>query len=336
MFQKFIKKVDHLDIRENIGKIVSKMYKLKIEGLPVFSKDYEGMVYLRDIVVRDLDINTKIKVFIKEVPKLTNGENQKLQDSANKGFEEYNLLPFFIDNHFVGVVSLLDYLSSLDSKLNLDKIAVEPEIVDQNETIGVARNILNKEEVFLVSDENRIIGAVNCFSLAKIISMKRDRIFSPDKQQEKNIKIKDFTEDFIEVKKEIEKRDLFKLLKEKGFVVYENKVITPKAIFRNLNKFETNTKIEFSGFELAEGIYTDVLYKELNDFAEKIQKIIKPTQIKFHLRKLRKTGKPLYDLDGRIIAGGKIINAKVTGYGLMDLVQELTDKLEVQVVKVKH
>jgi ribosome-associated translation inhibitor RaiA len=336
MFHKFVKKVQPLSIGDNTGKIVSKMYELKIEGLPIFSKDYEGMVYLRDIVVRDLDINTKIKVFIKNVPKLTGGENQRLLDLANKGFKEYNLLPFFIDNHFVGIVSLLDYLSSLDLKIDLDKIAIEPNIVDQNETIGVARNILNKDEVFLVSDENRLVGAVNCFSLAKIISTKRDRIFAPDKQEEKDIKIKDFTEDFVELEKGIEEEDLFRLLKEKGFVVYKNKIITPKIIFRNLSKFEEGTKVEFSGFELAEGVYTEVIYKELNNFAEKVQKIIKPTKIKFHMRKLRKTGKPLYDLDGRIIAGGKIINAKVTGYWLMDLVQELINKLEVQVVKVKH
>ena len=336
MFQKLARKVEPLNIDDTIGKTVSKMYNLKIEGLPVFSNNYEGMVYLKDIITRDLDITAKIKGFIKDVPKLTNVENQLLLDLAKKGFEEYTLLPFFVDNHFVGVVGLLDYLSAIDLKINLDKFSIEPKIIDKNETLGTARNILNKEEIFLVSNKKEFAGAVDCFSLAKIISAKRDRIFAPDKQEEKDIKIKDFIKNFVEVDKNINKENLFRLLKENGFVVYKNKIITPKIILKNLNKFEKGAKVEFSGFELAEGIYTDVIYQELTNFADKIQKIIKPTQIKFHLRKLRKTGKPLYSLDGKVIAGGKVITANITGYNFMDLIQELIDKLEIQVMKIKH
>jgi len=333
MFQ--IKKIRPVDINEDIGRIVFKMYESKIEGMPVFSDHYEGMIYLKDIVVRNLDISTKVRVFVKKVPKLTDGENQ-IYNLANKGFKDYDVLPFFVNNEYIGVVSLLDYLSSLDLKMDLDKVAIDARIIDQNETIGVARNILNKEEVFLVSDKNEIVGAVNCFSLARIISTKRDRIFTPDKIEEDEIKIKDFAEDFVKIEEKIGKDKLIELLRENKYIVYKNKIITPKTIFRNLIKFEEYMKPEFSGFELTEGIYTDVIYKELNNFAKKVQKIIKPEKIKFHLKKLKKTGKTLYELNGRIIAGGRIINANVTGYGLMDLVQELIDKLEVQIIKAKH
>jgi len=333
MFQ--IKKIRPVDINEDIGRIVFKMHESKMEGMPVFSDHYEGMVYLKDIVVRNLDISTKVRVFIKKVPKLTDGENQ-IYDLANRGFKDYDVLPFFVNNDYIGVVSLLDYLSSLDLKIDLDKVAIEARIIDQNETIGVARNILNKEEVFLVSDKNEIVGAVNCFSLARIISTKRDRILTPDKIEEDEIKIKDFAEDFVKIEEKIGKDELIELLRENKYVVYKNKIITPKTIFRNLIKFEEYMKPEFSGFELTEGIYTDVIYKELNNFAKKVQKIIKPEKIKFHLKKLKKTGKTLYELNGRIIAGGRIISANVTGYGLLDLVQELIDKLEVQIIKAKH
>ncbi len=333
MFQ--IKKIRPVDINEDIGRIVFKMHESKMEGMPVFSDHYEGMVYLKDIVVRNLDISTKVRVFIKKVPKLTDGENQ-IYDLANRGFKDYDVLPFFVNNDYIGVVSLLDYLSSLDLKIDLDKVAIEARIIDQNETIGVARNILNKEEVFLVSDKNEIVGAVNCFSLARIISTKRDRILTPDKIEEDEIKIKDFAEDFVKIEEKIGKDELIELLRENKYVVYKNKIITPKTIFRNLIKFEEYMKPEFSGFELTEGVYTDVIYKELNNFAKKVQKIIKPEKIKFHLKKLKKTGKTLYELNGRIIAGGRIISANVTGYGLLDLVQELIDKLEVQIIKAKH
>ncbi|RLJ05914.1 MAG: hypothetical protein DRP14_00970 [Candidatus Aenigmatarchaeota archaeon] len=333
MFQ--IKKIRPVDINEDIGRIVFKMHESKMEGMPVFSDHYEGMVYLKDIVVRNLDISTKVRVFIKKVPKLTDGENQ-IYDLANRGFKDYDVLPFFVNNDYIGVVSLLDYLSSLDLKIDLDKVAIEARIIDQNETIGVARNILNKEEVFLVSDKNEIVGAVNCFSLARIISTKRDRILTPDKIEEDEIKIKDFAEDFVKIEEKIGKDELIELLRENKYVVYKNKIITPKTIFRNLIKFEEYMKPEFSGFELTEGIYTEVIYKELNNFAKKVQKIIKPEKIKFHLKKLKKTGKTLYELNGRIIAGGRIISANVTGYGLLDLVQELIDKLEVQIIKAKH
>jgi len=333
MFQ--IKKIRPVDINEDIGRIVFKMHESKMEGMPVFSDHYEGMVYLKDIVVRNLDISTKVRVFIKKVPKLTDGENQ-IYNLANRGFKDYDVLPFFVNNDYIGVVSLLDYLSSLDLKIDLDKVAIEARIIDQNETIGVARNILNKEDVFLVSDKNEIVGAVNCFSLARIISTKRDRILTPDKIEEDEIKIKDFAEDFVKIEEKIGKDELIELLRENKYVVYKNKIITPKTIFRNLIKFEEYMKPEFSGFELTEGVYTDVIYKELNNFAKKVQKIIKPEKIKFHLKKLKKTGKTLYELNGRIIAGGRIISANVTGYGLLDLVQELIDKLEVQIIKAKH
>jgi len=328
MRKDIVLKIKPLSIEDLIGKSVSKMQELKIEALPVFSNKYEGMVYLKDIVTRDLDANAKLKNFVRDVPHLT-------EKKGEEEFANYNVLPFFLNNSFSGIVLLIDFLKTLDIEIDLNKVCEETEIISANETIGVARNLLRERDVLLISDKNKIIGAVDCFSLAKIISIKKDRVLSPDKKEEKEIKISDFVKRFVEVDSKIETDELLKLIKENYFVVYKDKIITPKTIFRGLKKLEEKTKIELVGFDLEEGIYTDVIYKDLNNFAEKIQKILKPNLIKFHLRKLRKTGKPLYEIDGRIIAGGKVFETKVTGYGLIDLVQKSIDKLEVQVMKVK-
>ena len=103
-----------------------------------------------------------------------------------------------------------------------------------------------------------------------------------------------------------------------------------------VDKAELPEGLELVGFDLAEGVYTDVIYKELSNFALKTQKLIKPLEIKFHLRKLRDTGKPLYAVDGKVVAGGQVLDANVEGYGLMDLIQEVMNKLETQVMKLKR
>ncbi len=329
MMYEIVLKVKPLNTEDTIGKAVSKMEELRIDGWPVFSKEYEGMVYLRDIVARDLDANAKVKNFVKDVPHLTETE-------GGENFKNYSVLPFFAGNSFSGIIPAIDFLKTLNPEIDLNKICEKTEIISGDETIGVARNLLLEKEVLLVSEKDKITHAVDCFSLGKIIKTKRDRILAPDKQEEKEIRVIDFVRDFVEIESEIKNEELFKLIKENGFVVYKNKIITPKTIFRNLNKREKETKIELVGFDLEEGIYTDIIYKNLKNFAKKVQKILKPIEIKFHLKKLRKTGKTLYKIDGRVIVGGKVLEARITGYGLHDLVQEVIDKLERQVRKIKH
>jgi len=319
-----VKKVEPLNVDNTIGRAISKMQELKIDGLPVFSDKYEGMVYLKGLVVRELDINTKLNHFIKDIPKF-----------SEENFKEYNTLPYFEDDNFIGIIRLSDYLPSLDVDFDLYQVTAEPVIINQNETLGLARNLLNKEEIVLVKEEGSIVGYIDLFSLAKHIVPNRDRILSSDKLPKKDMNIRDFTESFVSVEEGITREELFELLRNKGFVVFNNKIITPKTIFRTVGVVEEAIKADFVGFDLAEGIYTDVIYNDLNKFADKVTKLVKPIEIKYHLRKLRKTGKPLYEIDGRIVAGGKVLEAKITGYGLMDLVQDLIDKLERQVMKLK-
>ncbi len=320
-----VKKVEPLNAVDTIGKAISKMQELRIDGLPVFSDKYEGMVYLRDLVVRELDINAKLNHFIKDTPKF-----------SEENFKEYNTLPYFEEGNFTGIIRLSDYLPSLNVDFDLHQVTANPAIINQNETLGLARNLLNKEELILVKEEGSIIGYIDLFSLTKHVAPKRDRIFSPDKLPEKEIGVRDFTETFVSVEEGIKTEELFELLRKKGFVVFNNKIITPKTIFRSTGSVKEVIKVDFVGFDLSEGIYTDVIYKEINSFAEKMQKLIKPQGIKFHLRKLRDTGKPLYALDGRIVAGGKVLDANIEGYGLMDLIQEVMNKLETQVMKFKR
>lgn len=320
-----VKKVEPLNAGDTIGKAISKMQETKLDGLPVFSDKYEGMVYLRDLVVRELDINTKVNHFIKDTPKF-----------SEENFKEYNTLPYFEEGNFTGIIRLSDYLPSLNVDFDLHQVAIEQAVINQNETLGRARNLLNEEEIILVKEEGSIIGYIDLFSLAKHVVPKRDRIFSPDKLPEKEIGVRDFVESFVSVEEGITREELFELLRKKGFVVFNNKIVTPKTIFRSAGIVEEAIKVDFVGFDLSEGIYTDVIYNDLNKFAEKVQKLIKPIEIKYHLRKLRKTGKPLYEIDGRIVAGGKVLEAKITGYGLMDLVQNLIDKLERQVMKLRR
>ena len=92
-----VKKVEPLNVDNTIGRAISKMQELKIDGLPVFSDKYEGMVYLKGLVVRELDINTKLNHFIKDIPKF-----------SEENFKEYNTLPYFEDDN---LMELLDFLA---------------------------------------------------------------------------------------------------------------------------------------------------------------------------------------------------------------------------------
>lgn len=347
MLKALVKEVPKLNSEDTLGRVLSKLQEY--QALPVFNKEYLGMLYLRDLIMRDFDTGAKIESLVRTPRRLSSNLTEVEFIDA---FLEYPLLPFFEEKRFLGLLSAVDFLKFMVPEGKACEFSSETEIINEEADLGVARNKLQSNEVLLVEKKGEIVGGIDVFSMSKQIIPKfgidvfsygrspTTKIFgtsTAEKITEKEIKIRPVETEAISANSDKEIKEAVKLLEEHTFLVCGREIITSKTILRKMKELRKDKKIpnlELAGFDLQEGIYTDIVYKELVKFAKKTNSLIKPIEIKFHLRKLKETGKTLYGLDGKVLAGGNAITANVTGYGIMDLVQEVIEKLNKQISKV--
>ena len=340
MIADIVKKTETLAPNDTLGKAVAKLSNAL--ALAVIDKSYQGMLYLRELVVRDVDTNTKIGPLVKKPQKIQLNAGQ---EEIMKAFMEYPVLPVFEKEAYTGTITINDFIGTLKLKGKACEYAVETEIVCPDDDMGVARNALKKNDVVLVKDGGRLLGAVDVFSLAKQITSKRSEPLLQEKIPERKIGINTVMANAIEINIDTDIHKALDLLKTNSFLVCGDYVITPKTILasiRSEKEERRNQILELVGFDFAnqgDGEVTSfegsIVIKEIENFASRTEKIFKPNEIKFNLQVSQKPGKDLYELYAKVMAGGRAINAHVQGYKIIDLVQDAIGKLEIQLEKIK-
>ncbi|MBN2095173.1 MAG: CBS domain-containing protein [Candidatus Aenigmarchaeota archaeon] len=339
MISEIIKKPPVASPEDTFGKIAPRMKG--ILGLPVLDgKDYIGMVYLRDLVVRDFDTGTKISGFLKRPNKL---EKNAAKEKLMEAFMEYPVLPVFEHGAYLGVIELNDFLKLLKPNGKACEYSVEAEVIPFESDIGTARNLLKANDAILVSENDELVGGIDLFSLARQIIPKEDNTLAVQKISEKSIQVRPVTEKFTAVTLETELSEALDLLGKKSYLVCEDYIITPKTILTGLRSEKEEGKnevLELVGFDFANQGDGEVsafegaqVMKEIEMFANRTQKIFKPSAIKFHLQVSQKPGKDIYELYSKILTGGRVINAHAQGYKIIDLVQDIIEKLDTQLEK---
>lgn len=340
MISNLVKKAEALAPEDTLGKAVARLSDNT--ALPVLDKTYQGMLYLRDLVVRDVDTTTKIGPLIKKPRKIEIGAEDS---EVMEAFMEYPVLPVFDRGSFKGTITLLDFLSAINLKGKACEYSAETDFVSSNEGIGTARNALKAKEVVLVRKNGNIIGGIDALSLVKQIIPKGNRTFAPDKIAEKNIKIETVMEENIEVDLNTGISKAIDLLRKKSYLVCGEFVITPRTILEALRSEKgekKETTLELVGFDFASqgdgevsSFEGSVALKEIENFAKRTEKRLRVNKIKFHLQVSQKPGKDLYEVYAKVILSRRIINAHVQGYKILDLVQDIIGKLDTQLEKIR-
>lgn len=343
MIADIVRKTETLTAEDNMGTAIAKMGN-SMPGLPIVNKKYEAMIYLKDIVIRDFDTGTKVGSMSKRPRKVNVNEKDEV---VMKSFMEYPVLPVFNGDEFIGVVTIDDFIRTLKLKGTACEYASDTALVSTKDDIGTARNLLSCDEVILVEENGKIIGGVDVFSLAKHIAPKKHKAYTPEKIIEKDIGLDSIMNNAIEVGVNEPIHKALELLKTNPFLVCEDNIITPRTILENVlseREVDSSSKIlELVGFDLVQeddskvtGFDGSIIIKELENFAARTEKLIKPREIKFHLHLSKKLGKDLYHVEAKIMAGGNPITADHEDRILLDCVQTVIDKLDVQIERLKE
>jgi ribosome-associated translation inhibitor RaiA len=348
MLLELAKETEVLNIEDSIGSAVSKMQDKK--ALPVFDKNYVGMLYLRDLVTKTYDINTKISGLVKKARKLENGLSQK---ELIEAFLEYPVLPAFRGEKFAGTISDIDFIESLGLKGKACEYSREAEIISPEYTIGAARNLLRTNRVVLVAENGRIIGGIDIFSLSKHLIPKKGidvsshtrggvsvfKAQAAEKIVEKDIKIRPVMAKAAEIELDSDIKDAISRLRSATFLVCGDFALTPVTILRTLRELESKEvagSLKMVGFDYVDRFENDLVIKEIERFAKRAEKLISPQEIKFHLKVSQKLGKDLYSIDAKVIASGQVLTANLESREFLDLAQEIIDKLDSQISKLKR
>ena len=341
MIAHLVRKPEALSPEDNLGKAASKLSNTL--ALPVMDKSYHGMLYLRDLVVKDIDTGAKIGPLAKKPQKIQ--LNADL-DELMAAFMEYPVLPIFEKDLYTGTITIYDFIQTLKLKGKACEFAAETDIVSPKADIGSARNALKNNEVLLVEENDKLLGAVDVFSLAKQIGPKKHKEVTNDKITEKSLLIETVMENVVEVDLDLDIHKAMELLKTNSFLVCQGYVITPRTILASImsDKGEKSESVlELVGFDLAERDGSKVnsfeasqIIKDIENFAGRVEKRMKPKEIKFNLQVAEKGGKDLYEIYAKVMIGGQAITAHIQSLELLTSVQDLIGKLDTQLEKIKE
>lgn len=341
MIADIIRKPETLSPEETIGKAAAKL--AGSFAMPVIGNSYQGMLFLRDIVVRDLDTTAKIGSLTRKTPKIQVNAGQ---DEIMSAFMEYPVLPVFDGDLYAGTITIYDFVKTLKLKGKACEYSVETTILSSKSNIGDARNALTSREVILVKDGDRLLGGVDVFSLSKQISPKKHKIFTTDKITEKNIGIEAVMTNAVEIEMDLDIYKAMELLKTNSFLVCQNYIVTPRTILASVMSVEKEKResvLELVGFDLVQSDESKVnsfdggqIIKDIENFASRVERRMKPTEIRFHLQVAEKEGNDLYELYAKVMIGGQAVTAHIQSLDLLTSIQDIISKLDIQLEKIKE
>jgi predicted transcriptional regulator len=342
MIADILKKPESLSPDETVGKAAAKLAICL--GLPVMDKSYLGMIYLRNLVVRDSDSSAKIGPLVKNPQKIqVNADLEEIMTA----FMDYPVLPVFEKDLYIGTITRYDFVKTLKLRGKACEFAAETKILSSKSDIGEARNALKSFEVALVKEGDKVIGAVDVFSLARQISPKKHKEFTTDKIAENTIGIDSVMTKAVEIDMDLDIHKALELLKANSFLVCQDYIVTTRTILASIRsekgEKEKRGVLELVGFDMVESDGSKVnsfdasqIIKDIENFAARTEKRMKPTEIKFNLQVAEKGGKDLYEIYAKVMIGGQAVTAHIQSLELLNSVQDIIEKLDIQLEKIKE
>ncbi len=348
-----VKNVVTVGPEDKISTVFNKIKRYNINQLPVmYEKRYAGMITLKDIVVKNIDpTKTKVSTVAVSTPVLRSTDT--IGDAArtllNSGFRA---LPVF-DNELVGILSETDIMKVLDGvsknvlNLSVGDASISCQYVTPTDNVGKVKNIMlyNNVSRVPVVDEGMIVGIIGIVDLIKILesreSMSRGKNSGAiEKMNVEETLVSTFMhKPVILYGNATIKEAIRSLAKSEEAIVLDGevKIITPKDILEFiLGRRESKVHVQIVGMEDEGLLFTAKMDKTVEDFTQKIGKMINIQYLFIHVEKYHKTGnKQKYSIRARLGTNLGLFVAKAWGWDPVVVAQETIDNLETTVLK-KH
>jgi len=337
------KNVYTLSKNDTVSKAISLMVENRFHQIPIVEKEYEGMVFLKDLIkCRSDPTKTKLENFITNTPTLK--ENIDIID-ATKMLVSSGLraLPVVEGKNVVGILSEVDIISNLKKdelkKIKASEIMSRVITASENEKLKTVLRIMEKHgisSVPLIDWKEELSGCINIFSIAEFLHKQKERIESMRSAKEKENIFDNPAKNFSFMPKTASKDasldEIVKLLQsgEEVIITEKNKpigIIKPRDILEILLP-EEKIPIIVSGLENG---------KEILDYFEKVSEKWKKfgaQKIVIQIEKLATREKYF----GRIKAytSKEIFMASSQTFDLPSLVRDLKEKIEREMIKEKE
>jgi CBS domain-containing protein len=144
------KEVYSLSKQDTLSKSISLMVEKRFHQIPIVEKEYEGMIFLKDLIESRADpTKTKVEKFITNTPVLK--ENMSIEE-AIKILAESGLraLPVVENKKIVGILSEIDIISSLKEDLRRIKASeIMSKVISayENEKLKTILRIMEKNKI---------------------------------------------------------------------------------------------------------------------------------------------------------------------------------------------
>ncbi|MFH7880791.1 MAG: CBS domain-containing protein [Candidatus Aenigmatarchaeota archaeon] len=334
------KNVISLNENSTISKAVELMVKNRIHQIPIINKNFEGMVYIKDIIKIKSDLSkTSVKKIIKKTFYLE--ENYDLEKAIKILLEVGNrALPVLKNGEVVGILSEVDIITKgiKISGIKVEEIMNKPITIEENDSLKKAIRMMEKYNISslpIVNWEEKLVGCINIFSFAKLVSKEKESIESLKSAKEKvnflNNPVKNFSFSPITCKKDETIENIVNYFKdyEEVIVVGDGKpigIIKPRDI---LMLFFEKEKIPI----LTSGIKLEEVEKVFSFSLEKWKKI-GVEKVAIILEKIG--GKEKYEGKIKIYFKNKSFLFSSISYDKFSLLKELRDLANRKIIQEKE
>ncbi len=338
---------------EKVSVAFNKIKKYDINQLPVlYEKKYAGMVALKDVVVKNIDpTKTNVSNVAVSTPSLrsTDTVGDAARALLNSGFRA---LPV-IDNQMVGILSETDIMKALDKvsrnvlALSVGDVATGCDYVRPEDNVGKVKNIMfyNNVSRVPVVDEGNIVGVIGLVDLIKLLEgrgtlSKGKQSGAIEKMNVEESRVSSFMHKPVVLYGNATVKDAIRSLanSEEAIVLDgEVKIVTPKDILEFiLGRKEKKVHVQIVGMKDEGPLFTAKMDKAVEDFIQKMGKMIDIQYLFLHVEKYHKTGsKQKYSIRARFGTPMGLFVAKAWGWDPVSVAQETMDNLESTVLR-KH
>ncbi len=338
----FYIKCSGIEEENTVSKALGLMKKYNLEELPVIkNRKYSGMIYLKDIVLRNIDAkNTNVKTLKTNAPHVK--KNDKIEKVISLIFDSGLKSFAVVDKKVIGVVRQEELLEVVPEKIiekNLDNIISPCITAYETDPIGKIKNMLKEEnlsQIIILNKENKMCGIIRNIDLVKSIKRKDKNEQLGDIIPSEKIEAKSIMSNFFICEQKASIRDILKKIKKYGDIIIVDGetpigVITPKNILELvLLKPSKGVNIKVTGLKDEDEITKHEIDAELNNFVTKISKFFKKMQYifvdveRFHTG----GGRVEYSILARLKTSGGLFVSKSHKWELLTALQEALNKLE--------
>ncbi|WP_267163307.1 CBS domain-containing protein [Halovenus salina] len=348
-----------VDADERLGKIRSLFERENPKGIVVTEDgNYEGVVNQRQLVQSHVQDDAKVRGLVRSAPKVARTEDVR---EVARVLVESNakIAPVFEGDNLWGIVTedaILDaVIENLDTLTVGDIYTVDVITVTENTNIGRGIGLLREHGISrlpVLDDDGHISGMVTTHDIADFAVRDMERQHKGDRSGDRerilDIPVYDIMNSPVATTTVDDTVDtaVSQMLDNDyaGMVVTPDDddrvvsgIITKTDVLRALTYTEQDhMDVQITNIELIEALSRDAIRQEIEEVAEKYQKMqVQHAHVRFHRHKETKRGTPLIQAQIRLRTNRGQVAGSGEGYGAENAFRVAIDKLERRVLELK-